>query len=296
MSSTPKKPLIMTFAHGYQWADLSVFFQSLRSTTYDGDVVVFASRLSEATMDRMREAGATVIPVWLPLFHLRNVFLIPGWLPWRLLFSMVSSSDIRRSISKRVFNIMCARFAHFQHYLSDNIGRYSHVMVTDIRDVCFQRNPFEHPLPGDIVSFLEIIPLGGGVNRKWLSEAFGNRVDNRLYAKDVSCAGVTLGTSEAMMRYLDLMLGGLQKVERMTPVAGVDQAVHNDILHLDKIPCSVLLGNGNPLCNTMGHGDPLSLDTMGNVLARDGTKIAILHQFDRIPEVAKPKMAAYSSQ
>lgn len=293
MTTSLKKPLIMTFAHGYQWTDLSVFFNSLAATGYDGDVVVFASRLPEDTMERMKAAGATVIPVWLPLFHLRNVFLIPGWAPWRLLFRLLPFYRTRRWLSKLVFNIMCARFAHFQHYLSENIERYSHVMVTDIRDVCFQRNPFEQPLPGDIVSFLEIILIGNGVNRKWLAEAFGNTVDPGLYEKEVSCAGVTIGNSTSMMQYLELMLDGLQKVERMTPVAGVDQAIHNEIFHHNRITGSVLLGNGNALCNTMGHGDPLSLDTDANVLDTNGVKVAVLHQYDRIPEVAKPKLERF---
>ncbi len=283
----------MTFAYGYSWAEISVFFNSLKAVGYNGDVVVFASRLSQETINQITAKGTRVIPVWLPLFHLRNVFLIPGWKPWRLLFRILPSARLRRWIAKRIFNIMCARFAHFQNYLCDNLDQYSHAMITDIRDVCFQRNPFESPLPGNIVSFLEIILLGDGVNRKWLAEAFGDRVDPTLYDKEVSCAGVTLGTSEAMMRYLDLMLHGLQKVEMMTPVAGVDQAVHNEILHLNKIDGSVLFGNGNPLCNTMGHGDPLSLDIDSNVLANDGTKVAILHQFDRIPQVAKPKLSLF---
>lgn len=293
MSGQVKNNLILTFAHGYRWPELSVFFRSLEACGYQGEVVVFASRLSAETTDHIRRHGGTVVPVWLPLFHLRNILLIPGWKPWKFLLRVLPGIGPKRWLAKRVFNIMCARFAHFQDYLSRNLERHDFVMISDVRDVCFQANPFARVLPGKIVSFLENIPLGQKVNRKWMEEAFGERLDATLFDKPVSCAGVTLGEARVMMKYLDLMLEGLMAVELMTPVAGVDQAIHNEILHHQRLPDVVLFPNGNPLCNTMGHGDPLSLDAEANVLAVDGTKVAILHQFDRIPQVAQPKFTRF---
>jgi hypothetical protein len=287
---TTKKPnLILTFAHGYSWTDLSVFFNSLRKTGFTGDVVVFASRLSEATINALEERGVIVKRVHLPLFKLRNIFLLAGWWPWKLLLRMLPNFKSKRAFSKIVFNIMCARFAHFHQYLEDNLDSYGHVLTTDIRDVCFQADPFSVSQHLPIVSFLENLRIADGVNAQWLLEAYGKQLDRSILSETVTCAGVTLGTATAMLDYLTKMLHHLFKVDLMVPVAGVDQAVHNFLFHRQQLADSVRMPNGNPICFTMGDGEPYQLNDRGEVLAHDGSPVSILHQYDRHAELKKAK-------
>ncbi len=288
-----KPNLVLTFAHGYSWSDLSIFFNSLKKTGFNGDVVVFASRLGPDTTQTMRDHGVDVRQIFIPLLKLRNVLLLPGWKPWKFLLSLISHQGLRRAIGKRAFNIMCARFAHFHDYLQQNVDRYGKVLVTDIRDVCFQADPFEAADGIPIVSFLEPLRIKGGANGKWMDEAFGAELDPTLLDELVCCAGVTIGEAPAMLEYLTKMLSQLCAVKLMTPVAGVDQAVHNYLLHRGQLKGSTMLENGNPICTTMGHGDPFSLNAAEQVTA-DGKIVAILHQFDRNPDLKRIMTAKFA--
>ena len=285
MSET-KPDLVLTFAHGYSWSDLNIFFNSLKKTGFTGDVVVFTSRLDSNTTRVMRESGVEVREVFIPLVKLRNVLLIPGWKPWKLLLSLIPYQGLRRAIGKRAFNIMCARFAHFHDYLQKNVACYGKVLITDIRDVCFQKNPFVAAADIPILSFLEPLRIKGGANGKWMEEAFGTELDPTLLDELVCCAGVTIGDAAAMLDYLTKMLSHLCSVKLMTPVAGVDQAVHNYLFHRRQLEGSTMMENGNPVCMTMGHGDPFSLGADDQVIA-DEKIVAILHQYDRNPELKK---------
>ena len=281
----PTKNLALTLAYGYDWEQLRVFVVSLVKSGFQGDLVIFGAKLSRATIQMLKQHGVVYKPVFLPLFRLRNVFLLPGWKPYKWLFTVLPSAKLRRFLAKYVFNIMCARFAHFQHYLESHAGEYANVVVADVRDVCFQRDPFADPLPGDLVSFLETMRISESrANSKWVLQAFGPEQSHGLSDKIVSCAGVTLGKASAMLAYFNAMLAGLYKVGEMTPVAGVDQAVHNRIFHDQQIPGAVLLANGNPWCMTMGPGVEYVLDAEDHVLAGT-TPIAVLHQFDRYPDL-----------
>ena len=292
--SDSKRNLILTFAHGYTWPSLEIFFNSLRASGFDGDIAVFSSRLDSNTIKILEERGITVCNAWLPLFRLRNILLLGGWKPWKLLLRLLPSLPLKRAIGKRAFNIMCARFAHFHEFLEQNADRYAKVLITDIRDVCFQADPFA-AIEGDgIVSFLEPIKIEGGANGQWMQEAYGAKLDPTILNESVCCAGVTIGATPAVMDYLTQMLRHLCEVDLMTPVAGVDQAIHNFLFHRDRLAGSQVMKNGNPLCLTMGSGEPFTLDEEERLVA-DGKVVAILHQYDRHPEL-KGIMAARFGQ
>lgn len=283
---TPKKNLVLTLAHGYKWPQLSIFVNSLRKNDFDGDIVVFASRIDRQTARKLKERGVIVLKVFLPLVRLRNVFLVPGWKPWRWLFRITPGFKTKREIAKYVFNIMCARFACFHDYLECNLERYDKVVIADVKDVCFQGNPFESMETFQIVSFLEeLLKIGVG-NIQWMEEAFGSRLDPTILEEIICCAGVTIGTSTAVHDYLTKMLKHLYQVEIMTPVLGVDQAVHNFLFHRGQLEGSAVMNNGNPICMTMGPGYPYELDANQNVVA-GGSVISILHQYDRHPELKR---------
>ena len=48
-------------------------------------------------------------------------------------------------------NYLCSRFCSYLDFLTRHAGRYAHVMLSDLRDVVFQSDPFAQPLPADIV-------------------------------------------------------------------------------------------------------------------------------------------------
>jgi len=70
----------------------------------------------------------------------------------------------------------------------------------------------------------------------------------------------------------------------MHPVSGTDQAIHNEIFHSGLAGDCTMLANGNPLCLTMGPGEPFIFDDAKRV-TNDSQVISILHQYDRHPEL-----------
>jgi hypothetical protein len=277
----------MTLAYRYKWKDLSVFVNSLKNTGFDGDLVVFAARLDRRTIRELESRGVIVRRVFLPLYRLANIFLVPGWRPWRWLFRMIPCRSARRRIAKRVFSIMCARFAHFHDYLARHRDKYAQVMITDARDVCFQGQPFGNLGSESVVTFLENQSIcENKANLVWLVQTYGQKFPPDLLRKPIACAGVTLGTTDGMMDYLTRMLDGMFRAVKMRPVDGTDQAVHNYIFHLGMIPQSAMMANGNAICMTMGPGDPFDLDEDCRLVSQ-GRVVSILHQYDRFPELKK---------
>jgi len=77
-------------------------------------------------------------------------------------------------------------------------------------------------------------------------------------------------------------LDGMFNALKMRPVEGTDQAIHNYLFHLGLLPNSTMMANGNPICRTMGPGDPFDLDEESRLVS-DGRIVSILHQYDRDP-------------
>jgi hypothetical protein len=292
---TSHKPdLIMTLAYRYKWEDLSVFVNSLKNTGFSGDIVVFAARLDARTIREMESRGVIVRRVFLPLYHLHNVLLVPGWRPWRFLLKLIPCRALKRSIAKHVFSIMCARFAHFHAYLARHPDKYDRVMITDARDVCFQGDPFENLDGESIVTFLENQPISENkANLVWLVQTYGQKFPPDLLHKPIACAGVTLGNADGMFDYLSKILNGMYHAVQMRTVEGTDQAIHNYLFHLGLLPGSSVMANGNPICMTMGPGDPFELDEEFRLVS-NGKVVSILHQYDRFPALKAAKERCFA--
>ncbi len=288
-----RRDLVMTLAYRYPWEDLSVFVNSLKSSGFTGDLVVFAARLDKRTIRELELRGVVVVRIFLPLYRLANVFLIPAWRPWRWLLRMIPGRAAKRNLAKHIFSIMCTRFAYFHDYLARHRDKYDQVMISDARDVCFQSPPFENLGTESVVTFLENQPISENkANLIWLVQTYGGKFPPALLHKPIACAGVTLGTTDGMMAYLTQMLDGMFNAVKMRPVDGTDQAVHNFIFHTGLLEESAMMPNGNPICMTMGPGDPFELDEDFRLISQ-GRVVSILHQYDRFPELKAAKQERY---
>jgi hypothetical protein len=285
-SSAEKDNLVMTLAHRYDWEKLRVFVNSLNQSGFQGELVVFGSSLSSDTIQKLREHGATVIEVRLPLFRLRNIFLLTGWKHWRFLLNYLERRpELKTALTKAIFNIMCVRFVYFHEYLKNRSNQYQKVLVADCRDVCFQSDPFEKINHDEVVSFLEGTTIGeSSYNKLWLTESFGERICQDLLNHEAICAGVTLGGAACMLEYLHQMVDTCCKVIHMQPVAGADQGIHNGLLHRHAFKKSTLYKLDNPICLTLGCGvEPRTQN--GTVVDSSGTTVSMLHQYDRNPDL-----------
>src|SRR5215475_4731769 len=157
MSSLPSigadaRRVIFGAAVGFGVDQVRVFVESLRAVGYTGDVVMLVRWPGLKVRHYLRSHRIDVIPiVWVRSFS--------------------------RSVHAR-------RYSIYADYLRARPDRFDQVMLSDVRDVVFQRHPFEGITSPKCHFFLE-----------------GEAVAGRR----ISCSGITIGGTRAILAYLDAM-------------------------------------------------------------------------------------------
>jgi hypothetical protein len=174
----------------------------------------------------------------------------------------------------------------------------SWVLAVDARDSFFQRDPFAFPRgAGDeLFVFYE----GDGArqlqNSPWnldvIQRCYDDATVQRVGASMVSCSGSVMGSYRAMLEYLRLMEAEILETVKKpgcNDAGGRDQGFHNVILAERKLEARgvAVTGFANPssaLVATLGDGQTFR-DVMGRVLTERGEVVALVHQWDRRPEI-----------
>lgn len=286
-------------AVGYSAEHIRPFVASLRSTGYDGAIVLLAERRRVRALRAMAEfAGVEVVatPQWPP-----RRWPSIDQVPWRRRCWAASHRALwalRRVLPSVVLRLHPVSETRFLVYL-DHLRRhdYESVLVADVRDVLFQANPFE-ALPGSGLA-ASIEPDRYTIasepwNERMVRLLYGDRVLAEIGGRPVSCSGVTYGDRASMLRYLDLMATEIGALSRTNALRGwFDQALHNRVLW------SRMAGEWTPLATlssavaTLGAvpEQEVPTDEGGAVVNEDGSPVAILHQYDRLPTLG-PLLAA----
>jgi hypothetical protein len=147
------------------------------------------------------------------------------------------------------------------------------VVIADIRDVIFQKNP-EYYMPTEGVNvFQEYEGMTIGkcpYNSRWMNELNINQWDNRT----IICAGITSGR---LSEYLDKLCNMLEKAPFM---AGIDQAVHNHLIYSGKVSANIY-SNEEGQVYTVGHLPKESVYVDDNIRNKTGEIPCMVHQYDR---------------
>ncbi len=243
-----KKNLILGLWTRHPFWPLEPFIASLRRTTFDGDVCVFVDDVPTDTVASLQAHGVIVLRAG------------------------PSGQPRMPALSSRFFSYLDFLAARSEHY--------ANVMLTDLRDVVFQSDPFGMPLPADIVFAQERCRLGDSpVNYNWLAQGYGEAVAHNMRDCLVSCAGTTFGSTAGTLRYLVAMARELSS--RMPPLgAGIDQAVHNYIVHMHPL-CDAWLDTTDSLVATMHFVPDASVQFSSQGVLIDGKLVPVLHQWER---------------
>lgn len=167
--------------------------------------------------------------------------------------------------------------------------------MTDVRDVLFQVNPFMAIPIDPITFFLEHRDARIGAcahNSKWISLGFGQEELNRLANEPISCSGTVMGNTLKIMEYLLWMLilsTHLNEVALGEP--GIDQGVHNMLVHGGMMPDQRIAENGDGVF-TMQHvvvrePVPVYVSSDGLVVDSGGYVYPVVHQYDRFIPLAE---------
>lgn len=143
------------------------------------------------------------------------------------------------------------------------------ILITDMRDTFFQRNPFGPDAPR--VEGLQVFQEHYTIRTThWLVEVPVSKCKGVHYNEPMLCSGTTIGTRQAMLDYLEIFHGEM-KVWMASPkcccnkMNGDDQSMHNYLYYsgmLDGVTGGVHpIKNRAGLVNTVGAMGSLILNT-----------------------------------
>jgi hypothetical protein len=287
--------LILGAAQGMNWDALRPFVESLRQTGFSGEVRLFVSDMPTETIERLRSHDVVVQPVRQARLQLRRGrFVLHPYNPrlaalqpsYPRLLTAVAGPDVRRRARLAApFSIAhVARYLRALELLESERGRYRNVMLTDTRDVFFQRSPFDFDVGDDVHCFLEEagLVLGTETNAQWLRLAYGDAVARELADQPISCSGVTIGSAAAVRGYLAVMADELTRLPRQ--IWGIDQGVHNYVVHRGLVSSLRVVPNREGPVATVGAMTDV---TAATVTDGDGRPIHVVHQYDCHPALVR---------
>lgn len=301
--------LVLGSAVGLSVEQVRPFLASLREAGHGGDLgLIVDRRLARALhADPLVEGAVLLASRQLLPLSFRRIHSSRGlWIVWRsiqalawaalaLLARIPLRDDLRRRVGELIAEPVCtpmeARFLVYRRFLRTH--PHSRILITDVRDVLFQSDPFralpEHGLAASIETRRYTV-ASEPHNAAWVLQAYGPEMLERIGASPASCVGVTYGERRAMLTYLDLMsreIVGLPSAAARR--GGADTAIHNVLLwtgrlgpvqHLETLASPVATLNGIP-------DDELAMSEGGRLLNRDGSEPSVVHQYDRSPSVAR---------
>ena len=239
--------LIIGLAVNYDWKQINPFIISLRKY-YKDDVVLFiSSDTNQETLEKLKQYKIKFI------IH-----------------------DVHESYA--IFRI---RYFLYKDYLQKH--KYDKVIITDVLDVLFQKDPFEFDEGLHFFEEDSEIKLGKcSINSSWMIETFGEDTLKKHADRNICCSGVSMGTYENMVRYLDLMCKWFNKLSSRRAAC---QVIHNYLIYEKLIDNFTIHKNEEGIVITMGHMNPDKIRFKdGQVLNKKGIP-AVVHQYNRHPQL-----------
>jgi hypothetical protein len=250
--------LIIGAASRYTPEQMRPFVESLRATGYAGDVIIIVNFWNWRLQSYLRQFQVTPYRMW---------------------------------TTRRIHGPAAThRYDFYERIARDNRDRYDEIMVTDTRDVIFQRNPFADLTSSACHYYIEHPTKTIGeepTNLRWAKLFLPPDQAAAVSRHRVSCNGIVIGGAAEMNAYLTRMAADLRAVPLADRrLGGADASLHHRLAFLDDGMPGVVMEN-NVHVATMGL-EPESTYVVGDdgiLRTADGHVPAVLHQYDRVPAV-----------
>ena len=259
-SGKDARRLVLGSAVGFGIKEVGVFVESLRGTGYTGDIMMLIAWPGIGVGRYLKKHGVKV----------QRVF---------------QTRSFTRSVHAR-------RYLIYKEYLRAHAADYDQVMLADTRDVVFQRNPFDGMDEPNCHFFLEAAPRTIGedeTNWRWVSHTVSKEDAQALSAKRISCSGITIGGTRAIIDYLERLtaLVNAMPFRIYREIGhGYDQALHNYLVHLaPDINGTVVENNGHIATMAIEPRARYDIDENAVIRLTGGHMPAICHQYDRFPDL-----------
>ncbi|MBI5857852.1 MAG: hypothetical protein HZB42_09380 [Sphingobacteriales bacterium] len=264
-----KKNLVLGILDNYSFHQLKKFFLSINTTGFPGDIyMLVGSNTTPRTIRLLKKHAVNTI-----LF--RDLTSLPA--------ENLAAAAFRFPQPINYFN-----FRHYLYYdfLKRHKDKYEYVLLTDVRDVYFQRDPFDFEKTSGLYCALE------GKTKKlkdcrfngpWMEFIYGRKVLDEIGDNIISCAGTTWGKVDAMLDYLTRMLQEIEKLKDAKK--SIDQAIHNYMIWKHMLPDVKFLNNDDGVVLTLSYEHDYTIGADDKVRASNGRIVNVLHQFDRMADL-----------
>lgn len=260
--------LVLGYATGYDAADVAIFVRSLRAH-YSGPVALVVDPDEEL---RAFLASHGVQALDAPCVGTGAAGAGKSWAP----------------------HPVVSRFAGFDILLRERPW-VRNALLTDVRDVVFQSDPFAPEVTGlEFYAECDTPLKTHDFNMKYLRAVAGDCFADNIGNKACICVGTVLGPREALSRFcrLILMLGAIPRSE-IGGAFGADQASCNLAVHLGLIEGQVFANHSRVATLGMVPADQMSL-VDGVIRNPDGSASPVVHQYDRHPELMTAMWQAWA--
>jgi hypothetical protein len=201
--------------------------------------------------------------------------------------------------SRPIRRVSVVRYEYYWAWITQ-YSSTSQILVTDARDVYFQRNPFDvvatrlyttdkrkeestsdrtnytttpttlitkeqrRDIETTLYMFEEPVTIAqSNANKRWIQYTYSSDVYETMKHRMVICSGVTMGGQRAMETYVRAVVDEFDRVQRKASTRYHDQCIHNFLYHTNKLIGS----NGNSITNIVVHkqGEGGIVNTIGLV-------------------------------
>jgi len=182
-----------------------------------------------------------------------------------------------------------SRYDIIRLFLQQNDIEYDYILLTDSRDVLFQRNIELYPLDADIYAFEEEEKIRNcKYNFNWIKmiEQKEQKSYSDLYDKTILCSGTILLSKKVAIEFLEIFCSRLEYSKNLV----MDQGVYNTIIYRNIRNWNIkILSNKENLVNTVGYGYKCVKDN--KIVNLDNEVSWIVHQYDRMSNEMKREIS-----
>jgi hypothetical protein len=159
------------------------------------------------------------------------------------------------------------------------------LLITDVRDVYFQADPFKNKIFSKLNFFMEDEKIKNCLdNSKWILKCFGKKELISLENQFISCSGITMGYRKYMLKYLKEMVFLIKEKPYFTLglySKGWDQGPHNFLVHSKKFRFAKKYKNQEGFVATLAHSSLKNFIFKKFFYSSKNKKFDIVHQYDR---------------
>jgi len=312
-SGATSRDLVLALVHGYTVPGVRPFFESLRRVAPAARVLVACSEISDETISALRGWGCELLPYRYYRFQFAGRKVFPGNTRWKWFhdryagwvdalpgLSPARRRRLRARIMRHFLDINTRRFVEFFLWLETRVHEFDRILLTDVRDVWFQSDPFPLVTGEELVCGLEDEALTIGSqwgNSLWLKQIGGPAALAALSDRRISCCGVVLGSAAAFLEYLGRMVDALGAAgHSAVHFHGADTGAHHLVIYRSPVApvrwADFRLGG---IINLHGLGPEYIRWTEDGLLSDvNGKPFAVVHQYDRHPAVAERLLGGLS--